>query len=1135
MAKNNPINYSDFFNDDGAIDKLIKKLKEVDTVYNKLSSDVADSFDKMSQKASEFDTTTEDGRKQIEKLEKELDKLIKANKLLKDGEEELSEQKKSALKLAKEEARLIKKKNELTDEQTLKNAELKIEISEQTKVLKQQARENKGLVGEYEKQSRALIKLRKEYKNLAVAGKENTKEAEDLLQKVVELDTKLKDVDKSVGQTQRNVGNYTDAINDAVGSTGAFSESMVGAIDKSGKLSEITEKLKGIIGLLSKAKDKLTDETNENSSATVKNEAVQKKLNTSTKELKKGILKSARAFEVFNAVLKASVIGVIVLALGSLVASLTRTQSGLNTIKAIGLSTQAIVSEIASRLIGLGDTFISIGKLALLPLRSIFNGFSALSDQIKLFKLEIQDALTIGTSNELEKALKETTKLADESSDAFFSVFTDIPKDLEKIKNGFNSLDGLFDKLKSIYEEALPTATKLSDLELFDSNESVKLETLIGKLAELEAIEGDNTKSLQERNKAITEGAKVQREIADEQVLAAKRKLELFNIETDFSQQGLEKQSELKIAQNELTKEVIKAEQEALEKKINIGRLKNQIDQDYSELELDVLIDGFDKRKTLNEKIIDDDKVVYLERVALLNQTKKLADKSAEFQIEVLNRTAKEEINLSKLIAIQDATVLKDKILGYELSEILTIRLFEVVRERQQVLFDLAEKQKELDEERLESLKASLKAEQDLSIGIIESEYKRSLASEKLRYDREIAEVDSRLKIAKGDVELTKALNDEKLAIEKDYQEKKDDIAIKGQEEYFKESAMRQEIALLSEGATQEDIAEKLRDTRIGALTEEIELRKKLGEESINQELELARLQAKKEVDIEADKQKDIKYLRNLASDTAFDIWSDNINREIELLDKKSSDQEKQVSRQEELAKEGLSNTLAFEEGELAKLESKKLEAQKKQIRLEKIRALYSGYIANTNSGDTSAEALTKAFRDYGIITGLELALSKAGTGTGAGNFDDFFKSGENGSKGGNSLQNGVFKGDSHKAKSGGIPLLVERNEALLDSPRMNKFGQQNWNRLINGIDSGSIGSDFMNEQVRAIPIAGGVSINFKGLENSINDVKKTIENKPVQEVNVESISDLYADFVEKKTVGNKVIISRFRVRKKRF
>jgi len=64
----------------------------------------------------------------------------------------------------------------------------------------------------YVQESKTLNTLRNSYKNLAAQNKANTKEARAMLQEITRLDTKLKAIDRTVGQSQRNVGNYTSAI-----------------------------------------------------------------------------------------------------------------------------------------------------------------------------------------------------------------------------------------------------------------------------------------------------------------------------------------------------------------------------------------------------------------------------------------------------------------------------------------------------------------------------------------------------------------------------------------------------------------------------------------------------------------------------------------------------------------------------------------------------------------------------------------------------------------------------------------------------------------------------------------------------------------------------------------------------------
>ena len=453
MAKNNPINYSDFFNDDGAIDKLIKKLNEVDEIYARLSTGVAKSFDNMSKKAQEFDTTTEDGRKQIEKLEKELEKLIKANKELKDSEGELTDKKKQALRLAKEEAKLLRKKNDITTEAALKNQELKEEIREGNKVLKQSARENKGLVGEYERQSRTLIKLRKEYKNLAVSGQANTVAAQKLLVEVTALDQKLKIVDKTVGQSQRNVGNYGSALKGAGESAKDFAGGLTGAIDESGALKEVSGKLGVVISFLKKAQKNLKAETQKSTKALAEQKIVANALDKSQSKLQKSVARAGKAFKVFNTILKASLIGVIILALASLAASLARTQAGLNKLRAITISSGAIISEVAARLIALGPALMGLVKLTTIPIRVLINLFGFLSDKITVLELKAArffktlknpfadtDSLDAQISTAEGKLTKSTAGLG--------KVFTDIPKDFNAVTSGFSVFNGFLDKLK---------------------------------------------------------------------------------------------------------------------------------------------------------------------------------------------------------------------------------------------------------------------------------------------------------------------------------------------------------------------------------------------------------------------------------------------------------------------------------------------------------------------------------------------------------------------------------------------------------------------------------------------------------------------------------------------------------------
>jgi hypothetical protein len=64
--------------------------------------------------------------------------------------------------------------------------------------------------------SNALNDLRERYKDLVVQGKANTEEAAKLRDAIVKLDRELKEIDFSVGQFQRNVGNYAQSFKEAL-------------------------------------------------------------------------------------------------------------------------------------------------------------------------------------------------------------------------------------------------------------------------------------------------------------------------------------------------------------------------------------------------------------------------------------------------------------------------------------------------------------------------------------------------------------------------------------------------------------------------------------------------------------------------------------------------------------------------------------------------------------------------------------------------------------------------------------------------------------------------------------------------------------------------------------------------------
>lgn len=71
------------------------------------------------------------------------------------------------------------------------------------------------LAGEYKKLTISLEDARTKYKDMAASGTASNKQLQEQARIVVDLDRKVKAIDKSVGQFQRNVGNYPNTFNAA--------------------------------------------------------------------------------------------------------------------------------------------------------------------------------------------------------------------------------------------------------------------------------------------------------------------------------------------------------------------------------------------------------------------------------------------------------------------------------------------------------------------------------------------------------------------------------------------------------------------------------------------------------------------------------------------------------------------------------------------------------------------------------------------------------------------------------------------------------------------------------------------------------------------------------------------------------
>lgn len=114
----------------------------------------------------------------------------------------------------------------------LKLAQLTKQKQDATKAAREQLKAEGEVDNIYKQKSKTLNDLRNKYKDLAAQNLQNTKAAKDLLAQITPLDAELKKIDETVGQHQRNVGGYKEALQSLPGPLARFGQGLSEIKDK---------------------------------------------------------------------------------------------------------------------------------------------------------------------------------------------------------------------------------------------------------------------------------------------------------------------------------------------------------------------------------------------------------------------------------------------------------------------------------------------------------------------------------------------------------------------------------------------------------------------------------------------------------------------------------------------------------------------------------------------------------------------------------------------------------------------------------------------------------------------------------------------------------------------------------------
>lgn len=209
MANDNPIKYSDLIQPDNSISELIKQLDSLSDTYAKALQKIKDEAIQLTQSLKGVSGATEEGRATTRKASEEAEKMAKAQTNLANAQSE--------------NAKELERLRQATREQ---NQITKLTIKMQN-----------SAEGSYNRLSAqyGLMKIR--LNAMSKAERESTAEGRKLEAESKKIYEEMKRLQEATGKYQLNVGNYTNALKQALGVNNQFGESLL-ALGRGGEESK---------------------------------------------------------------------------------------------------------------------------------------------------------------------------------------------------------------------------------------------------------------------------------------------------------------------------------------------------------------------------------------------------------------------------------------------------------------------------------------------------------------------------------------------------------------------------------------------------------------------------------------------------------------------------------------------------------------------------------------------------------------------------------------------------------------------------------------------------------------------------------------------------------------------------------
>ena len=548
--------------------------------------------------------------------------------------EELKKSAQQAAKLQKAQQRY----QEAISDTATEIAKLKLQTAEANRIKKLEIKLARAAEGSYEKLSAQYSLNKIKLNKMSEEERKATKAGQELERQTREIYEEMKKLQEATGKHTLNVGNYKEATRELLGEL----KLMPDAFDKA----------KGAVSTLSTG---------------------------------------------FKALLANPVVLFISLIVGGLAAlfkAFKSSERGATLMaKATGLLKAgfSILVKISDKLVGaiisaFSNPLGAIKKLGKAIVQNVINRFRGLIDVVTNTGRALA-ALARGDFKALKKA-------SGEAAQAVSQVFTGMtPEDQRRIARGFRDITkGINDMTQAFINlEAAQRTVKRQNIAL-----QKQLERLRTEEEEQLAIQEDDTRGFEERQRAAEKAREATIKAAQVEIQIARNRLNLLNEELRLRKANAEDTLDLEEQQLEAYSALAEAERSYTTALLDGDEKRRRLIQDTAERNLDILLDGFDNQKTINERKLKDERLTFDERKKILDETVKLGEETFAKQIETLQAFTDKRINANELLAESDAVALNQRIRSLGLSEILEGRLLEVIRDRRTAIQDLSEAQQEL-------------------------------------------------------------------------------------------------------------------------------------------------------------------------------------------------------------------------------------------------------------------------------------------------------------------------------------------------------------------------------------------------------------------------------------------------------